>query len=178
VDNHSRAVDGRPCRGPWRTAISMSIRSMWRMCGGASIKKSPGSCQVSRLERLADRPQAECHKVVNFAATRPWSDRCAGVAAELRCKNRPARAKSRLARLMDRPRAECDTIINFASPSATSPDFELPIKLRFRRQILECCPRERFEIGVYSSSASSSSSSGLRVRIRYDTNCPSSSSLS
>jgi hypothetical protein len=61
-------------------------------------------------------------------------------------QNRPARARSRLARLMDRPRAECDTIINFASPSATSPDFELPIKLRFRRQILVCCPRERFEI--------------------------------
>jgi len=85
-------------------------------------------------------------------------------------QNRPARARSRLARLMDRPRAECNTIINFASPSATSPDFELPIKRRFRRQILVCCPRERFEIGVYSSSASSSSSSGSRVRIRYDTN--------
>jgi len=93
-------------------------------------------------------------------------------------QNRPARARSRLARLMDRPRAECNTIINFASPSATSPDFELPIKRRFRRQILVCCPRERFEILVYSSSPASSSSSGSRVRIRYDTNCPSSSSLS
>jgi hypothetical protein len=54
--------------GPWRTAISRSIRSMWRRRGGASIKNSPGSCAVSTRERLADRQRVERDKIVNFAA--------------------------------------------------------------------------------------------------------------
>jgi hypothetical protein len=47
--------------GPWRTAISRSIRSMWRRRGGASIKNSPGSCAVSTRERLADRQRVELY---------------------------------------------------------------------------------------------------------------------
>jgi len=129
-------------------------------------------CLGRGLRQTRDRFGVECSS--GLCEDKTSRSGCGGASMQ----NRPARARSRLARLMDRPRAECNTIINFASPSATSPDFELPIKRRFRRQILVCCPRERFEILVYSSSPASSSSSGSRVRIRYDTNCPSSSSLS
>ena len=122
-------------------------------------------CLGRGLRQTRDRFGVECSS--GLCEDKTSRSGCGGASMQ----NRPARARSRLARLMDRPRAECNTIINFASPSATSPDFELPIKRRFRRQILVCCPRERFEILVYSSSPASSSSSGSRVRIRYDTNC-------
>src|SRR5215468_6329641 len=43
------------------------------MRSGAWMLNSPGSCPVSRLERLADRPGAERNKIVNFAASTKMS---------------------------------------------------------------------------------------------------------
>jgi hypothetical protein len=54
--------------GPWRTANRAMIpRSMWRLRSRASIRKSPGSCEVSRLKRLAELQRAERDKILNFA---------------------------------------------------------------------------------------------------------------
>ena len=165
---------------PWRGGITNLHQCIPRSPGPLSPAwhraRVGALCRLRCLDRglrqTRDRFGVECSS--GLCEDKTSRSGCGGASMQ----NRPARARSRLARLMDRPRAECNTIINFASPSATSPDFELPIKRRFRRQILVCCPRERFEILVYSSSPASSSSSGSRVRIRYDTNCPSSSSLS
>ena len=54
--------------GPWRTANRALIpRSMWRMRSRDSIRKLPGSCEVSSLERLAELQRGERDKILNFA---------------------------------------------------------------------------------------------------------------
>jgi hypothetical protein len=64
-------------------------------------------------------------------------------------------------------------------PGGYSPGHTHPKSAFIYATVLEGAIRSKVNNGRYSSSASSSSSSsGTRVRIRYDTNCPSSSSLS
>jgi hypothetical protein len=53
--------------GPWRTANRALIpRLMWRMRSRDSIRKSPGSCEVSSLERLAELQRVERDKILKF----------------------------------------------------------------------------------------------------------------
>ena len=55
---------------------SVFRRSIWRMRSRASIRNSPGSCEVSSLERLGELQRVERDKVVNFAARTRMSIAC------------------------------------------------------------------------------------------------------